>query len=481
MPSTFFGLEIGTRALQSNQTALNVVSNNTANIDTPGYSRQVVNLDETDPYTLPDSSPSKPGQLGTGVTVASVTRVRDQFVDQRVWGANSQQGAIGTLKDTLATVEGAYNEPSDSSIGQGLTDLFNSFSDLSANPQSGPVRTTVLNRAESLVTAFHTVSAALNQITPQLTSKIGVTIDSVNQIAGQIAALNKEIGQSVAVGDTPNDLQDKRGQLIDQLSQYVDVQVIAQKNGDTNQPNGQLNINVGGFSLVQGDSANTLPKTIATDSNTPGLLTSDGTTLPLRGGQVYGLIQAGILVKGYQSDLDTLAYNVVNATNQRHLYGYGLDGSTNNAFFGALTAADGAASSISVDTGIQADPDKIAAATAPTPPATFAPGNGDNARSLASLASTQVIGSLSLDSYYNAKVAGVGADSRTFQQQSSNQDAIVSQLKNQQSSVSGVNLDEELTKMLQYQRAYQAAARVINMADSFLDKIINGLGASATG
>lgn len=478
MPSTFFGLEIGARALQANQTALNVVGNNTANIDTPGYTRQVVNLDETAPYTLPDSNPTKPGQLGTGVTVASVTRVRDQFIDRRVWDANGQQGGISTLKATLATVESAYNEPGDSGIGQGLTDLYNSFSDLSANPQSAAVRSTVINKAESLVYAFHTVSASLAAITPQITSKIGVTIDSVNQIAGQIAALNKEIGQSTAVGDNPNDLLDKRGQLIDQLSHYVDVQVIAQKNAESNQPNGQLNINVGGFSLVQGDSTNTLPKTVA-DSDTPGLQAADGTTFPLRGGIVYGLIHSATLVKGYQADLDTLAYNVVNATNQRHQYGYGLDGSTNNAFFGALTASDGAASAISVDPGIEANTDKLAAATPPTPPATVAPGNGDNARSLASLSSAQVIGSFSLDSYYNAKVAAVGADSQTFQQQSGNQDAIVAQLKNQQSSVSGVNLDEELTKMLQYQRAYQAAARVINMADSFLDKIINGLGAGS--
>ena len=91
-----------------------------------------------------------------------------------------------------------------------------------------------------------------------------------------------------------------------------------------------------------------------------------------------------------------------------------------------------------------------------------------------------MIGSFSLDSFYNAKVATVGADSQTFQQQADNQDKVVTQLKNQQSSVSGVNLDEELTRMLQYQRAYQAAARVLNMADSFLNQIINGLGAGSS-
>ena len=163
-----------------------------------------MNLDETDPYTPPDSSPTRPGELGTGVTVASITRIRDQFIDKRVWDANAQQGAIGTLKDTLARVESAYNEPGDIGAGQQMTDLFNSFSDLSATPESAAVRSTVLNKAQTLTDTFHSVSKALTDITPELTSKIGLAVDSVNQIAGQIAALNKEIGLSTATGDTPN-------------------------------------------------------------------------------------------------------------------------------------------------------------------------------------------------------------------------------------------------------------------------------------
>ena len=482
MPSTFFGLEIGTRALTSSQIALNVVSNNTSNINTPGYSRQNVDFQETDPYTLPDSAHTKPGELGTGVSVASVNRVRDQFVDKRVWTANSQSGAITTLRDTLVRVENAYNEPGDAGLGQQLTDLYNSFSDLSANPESGAVRATVLNKADALVSAFHSVSASLSEITPELNSKINVTVDAVNRIAGQIATLNKSIGLSVESGDTPNDLLDQRGQLLSQLSGYVDVQVIDQKDAQTGKSNGKISVNVGGYSLVQDDSTNPLPNTVTTINNTLGLTTPGGDTIPLRSGTLYGLVKATTLLTGYQADLDTLAYNVVSATNQRHQLGYGLDGSTNNAFFGPLTVAKGAASAIKVDPGVETDLNKIAAASAPTPPNTFAPGNGDNARALASLTSDQVIGNFSLNSYYNTRVAAVGADSQTFQQESDNQAKVLTQLQNQQSSVSGVNLDEELTKLLQYQRAYQAAARVINTADAFLNTIINGLGAAtATG
>ena len=392
-------------------------------------------------------------------------------------GANAQQAGVASLKDTLSKVEAAlqrtrrhrHRAADDEPVQQLLRPV--------RQPRK---RRDPLHRTQSGGVSCRRVS--LGQHGPErhhagIASKINVTVDTVNNIAGQIAALNKEISLSVAAGQQPNDLLDKRGQLVDQLSGYVDVQVIDQKNTDTGKPTGKININIGGYALVQDNTANTLPKTIMTDYNVLGLTTPTGDAIPLRGGQLYGLVKATTLIKGYQSDLDTLAYNVVNATNQLHLNGYGLDGTTNNAFFAPLTAADGAAAAISVDPGVEADLNKIAASTPPTPPAQFAPGNGDNARAIAALVSNPVIGNSSLDSYYNAKVAAIGADSKTFQQQTDNQDKIVSQLKTQQSSISGVNLDEELTRMLQYQRAYQAAARMINTADAFLDKIINGLGA----
>lgn len=480
MTSTFFGVEIGSRALGASQTALEVVGNNISNVNTPGYSRQVVTLDETTPYTTIDASPTRTGQLGTGVTVAGINRVRDQFLDQRVWTANSQQGALSSLKDIVGQVETAYGEPSTTGIGAQLTNLFNTFSTLSAIPESGGVRATVVNQAQTLVSAFHNVSATLNTLTPQITSKIGVTINSINQIAGQVADLNRQIGLGVASGQTPNDLQDQRQQLVNQLSAFVDVTVTNQSNPQTKQPTGEININIGGFALVQNDSTNALPATVSAVGNAIGLTTKLGTTVPLQGGTLYGLIKATTLVTGYQTDLDTLAYNVVNATNAIHKTGYALDGTTNNAFFAPLVSAPGAASAIAVDPGILNNPDKIAAATAPAPPATFAPGNGDNASAIATLVSAPIIGNFSLDSFYNAKVAGVGSDSQTYQKQSDNQGAVVTQLTNQQSSVSGVNLDEELTNMLQYQRLYQAAARVLNMADSFINQIINGLGAGSS-
>jgi flagellar hook-associated protein 1 FlgK len=475
MPSTFFGIEIGSRALAANQLALDVTSQNLSNVNTPGYSRQVVHIDTTDPYTPPDFQHEKPGNLGTGVTVTAINRIRDEFIDKRVWNGQSAQGALSSLSDILGQVEESYNEPGDSGIGQLMTNFFNSFSDLSTNPQSAAFRSTIRNNADTMVAQIHSVNDAMNQINPQIQAKINAAVGNVNQIAQQIAGLNKQIGLSVAEGDHPNDLMDKRGELLSQLSSLVDIQVTDVQNPNTGAPTGQVQVNVGGYALVQNDTTNALPTTMTTAGNTLGLVTANGNTIPLQGGQVYGLLKATTLLSSYQGDLNTLVSNMITGFNAQHAAGYNLNGQTNVPFF---TGTD--AGSIQVNPAIENDANNIAAASAPIPPATYAPGNGDNARALASFTSRQVINGSSLDDFYNSSIARVGADSQSYQTQTANQAQVVNTLQNQQSSVSGVSLDEELTNMMQYQRSYQAASRIIDTMNSLLDTIINSLGAAAS-
>jgi len=474
MSSTFFGLEIGRRALAANQVALDVIGQNTSNVGTAGYSRQVANFEESDPYGYPGADTGKPAQLGTGVSIASIDRVRDDYLDKRIYAANADQGALNSLNTILSRAETAYGEPSDTAIGGQLSGLFNSFSDLSASPESDAVRSTVLNKAQGLVDAFHEVTDALAKIAPDIQANIVSKVGTANNLAQQIAALNKQIALSVDNADRPNDLLDRRTALIGQLSGLVDLQVIDSKNPQTNLPTGEVQIDVGGFTLVRGDAASSLPSQFTSVNGKLGLVTSNGLPIPLKSGEIAGLIQANSQLNGYRADLDTLALNTINAVNAQHKAGVGLDGATGRSFFTGTGAED-----IQISPDVANDPDAIAAAAAPLPPATVALGNGDNARSLAALSSKPVIGGFSLDQFYNAKVAGVGADSQRAQGQSDNQTKVVSQLQSQQASISGVNLDEELTKMLQYQRSYQAAARIVNVQDGVLNTIINGLGATA--
>ncbi len=474
MPSTFFGMEIGRRALSTSQLALNVVGQNTANVGTAGHSRQDAVIEETDPYGGAGADAGSPAQLGTGVTVASVNRVRDDFIDKQLYAANSDQGALDNLRDILGRVESGLGEPGGTGIGSQLTKFFNSFSDLSAAPDSTAVRATVLSNAQQLVSAFHGEDTSLSQIGSDIRTSIAGKVGDVNTLAAQIAALNKQIGQSQQSGDHPNDLLDKRTALVTQLSGLVDVQVIDGKNSGTGQPSGQIRINVGGFTLVHDDTSDPLPVPVVNSAGKLELQASAGQPIPLKGGEIEGLIQASGLVDGYRADFNKLASSVVSSVNAIHAAGAGLDGVTGRAFFTGKGAGD-----ISVATGIIKDVSTIAAAAPPVPPAKVAPGNGDNARALATLTSQPAIGALSLNQYFDGQVATIGADSQRFQAQASTQDKVVTQLQNQQASVSGVNLDEEMTKLLQYQRAYQAAARIINVQDDIVNLIINGLGIGA--
>ncbi len=465
MASTFFGLEIGARSLAASQTALDVIGHNTSNVNTPGYSRETVTLQATDPFSV-----TSYGQLGTGVTVASVNRVRDDFTDKQTYDANAKQGASQTLSDALNRIQQVYSEPGSSGIGSQLTKFFNSFSDLAANPASSALRSTVRAAAQSVVSAFNSASGALNQIAPNLTTQTQSSIKDANALAAQIGALNKAIRQALASGQQPNDLKDQRGSLISQLSAIVQVKATDVSNSATGQPTGEVNLSVSGFSLVQGDIVTPLPTTVSTASGATDLITKNGDAIHISGGSLAGTIQAQNLLTGYQKSLDALASGLISAVNAQQQAGVDLHGATGQPLFQGTDAA-----SISLSGAVLNSTDAIAAAAAPTPPAVFASGNGDNARALSNLANQVSVGGATFNDYYNNSVATVGTDAKSAASQASDQQKVINQLKNQQSSVSGVNLDEELTKLLQYQRSYQASAKIVNAFDEVLDRIINYL------
>lgn len=465
MASTFFGLEIGARSLAASQAALDVIGHNTSNINTPGYSRETVTLQATDPYSI-----SAYGQLGTGVDVASVTRVRDDFTDKQSYDASAKQGTYGALSDALNRIQQVYTEPGSSGIGSQLTAFFNSFSDLAANPSSPALRAAVRNAAQSVTTAFNSVSGALGQIGPNLASQVQSKIKDANAIATEIGALNTQISNALSSGQHPNDLLDKRGTLIAQLSGIVQVKTVDATDSATGQPTGEVNISVSGISLVQGGIVSPLPSTVSTQTGATALIDSNGDSINLRGGALVGLLQAQNLLTGYQQNLDSLASGVISAVNAQQAAGVDLTGAPGQPIFIGTDAA-----SIGLSGTILSNADSIAAAAAPTPPALFASGNGDNARALAGLANQVSVGGATFNDFYNTGIAQVGADAKSASAQASNQQQVVNQLQNQQSSVSGVNLDEELTKLLQFQRSYQASAKIVNTFDDVLDRIINYL------
>ncbi len=456
MPGSFFGLQIGATGLAAAQMGQDVVGNNIANAATPGYSVETANLAASGPYTPPDrSSGDTVGMLGTGVVVGSITRARDQYLDQQVRGANSQQSNESAQSTALTQMEDAFGEPSSTGLNASLGTLFQSFNNLVNNPEDTGVRTTVVQSGDALARQFQNVNSSLTSIGDQLTAKQTDDMTSLNGYGQQIAALNKTIRDSQASGENANTLLDQRDQLLDSLSNLSNVTI-------TNASDGTVDVSVGSSQLVQGTDAFQL--------SLPALTASGD----LSGGDLGGIAQAQTDLAGYQSDLNNLASAVISQVNSVHESGAGLDGSTGVAFFTGTDASD-----IGVNPTLASDPDKVAAAAEPAGGGTPAPGDASNATLLGNLENTQMttgpLAGATFQSFYQARVANLAGQTASATSAQTTAASNQSQLTQQRDSVTGVSTDNEMINMMKYQQAYEASAKVVNTMDGMLNTLINNL------
>ena len=508
MTSTFHSIETSKRALFSQQAAINTTGHNIANANTPGYSRQRVNLVATRPIEAPGAMRSNvPGQLGTGVEFTSITRIRETFLDDQYRNTNQTLGKWSIQSDTLNKLETVFNEPSDSGIRTVFDNFWKSWTDLSKDPESITGRKIVRENAKALVDAFNETGSRLNDLTDDLTTNVGVKVNQVNTISNSIASLNGEIKRLEAYGDNPNDLYDQRDLLVDQLSQIVNVSVTKDTDG--------YNIRVGGTTLVAGEDA---PDTTA------AAMEQEYSRGALKGGEIVGLfVSRDNYVADYKSQLNAMAdtlvngeisvtipagstYNGVNLTadqtvtvkgiNGLHKLGYLFSQPPNTPqqagdFF---SSANGPLSPITADsirlsTAIDNDPMQIATsmriiATAGVPETVK--GNNTLANLMAGLkgtpykftptASSNGISNGTIDEYYAAMIGQLGVQAQEADRQATNQKDIVTQIDSSRQSVSGVSLDEEMSELIKFQHSYAAAARFMTTIDQTLDKIINGMG-----
>jgi len=534
--STFFGLETAKRALAAQQNALYTVGQNVANANTEGYTRQRVNLTATDPY--PAASMNRPaiaGQIGTGVEAGEIQRIRDKYLDVQYRENNSKLGYWTAKSDALSKMESVMDETdSDSSLSNTMEAFWESLQDLSTNPEDVSARSVVLERGKTLTDTFHYLSETLSQDKKDVGSEISVSVNDINSILEQISDLNKQIAALEPNGYLPNDLYDKRDILVDKLSSYLNITVETEKSGGNAKANadGIYNIKMtaaDGTSvyLVQGSSYNSVEVQNGVDSDGDNIIDS-----PPASGEMVGITVGGIqfavsdangnvtfpqgkllgLIEsyGYQytdangntveagtypemlDSLDKLAYTFGTVFNAVHEKGTDLEGNAGTAFFtfGSLTDYKGAADAISVNSSLTYS--KIAAS------ANGDPGDGSNAINLASvedfdLSSNAVslegfssmlnIASLGLpfttgtiNSNYEGIIGKLGVDAERANNLEANSSSLLESVETNRQSVSSVSLDEELTNMIKYQQAYNAAARMITMNDELLDKIISGMG-----
>jgi flagellar hook-associated protein 1 FlgK len=451
MSSLNASLATALSGLIAEQGALATTTNNVANVNTPGYSREQPVLVASDPVVL------DPLTFGTGVTLQSIESIRDPILESQIQQQTQAQGQFTTLSSALQQTQVNFTA-STGDIGTSISNFFDSINQLSTNPADLSLRQGVLTAADNVATSFNTTANALSQQQTSLDLSVVQQVGQINQLTQQIATLNGQVGNLENVGENAGTFIDQRQQAIDQLSSLVDVSVIPSDNTLTL-------TTANGAPLVTGLKSFQLQ----TQSTPSGLhdVYSQGNDITgeISSGQLGGTIQARDQeIPQTQTGLDTLAAGLADAVNTVQAAGFDLNGIAGTNLFNPPPASGaGAAASLSVAIS---NPSLIAASSDGTP------GSNGNAEAMYALNSQPIVVGQSPTDYYSGIVFDIGNDASNASAEQSASTLVLQQLNDQRASVSGVSLDEEAANMVQYQDAYAASAQVITTINDMMYAVI---------
>lgn len=453
-------LSIGTSGLNAAQVALNVASNNIANVNTPGYSRQEVLLGSRFAYGGLDN--------GIGVGVTGVRRIADNYLNTQLWSSGSATGFYRTQSQYLNTTEKMFGSDA-LSITKGLDGLFAAFSAALESPESLAPRQQIISSAQSLANRFNQLSLNLSNQEKQLSDEMTSTIGEVNRYSSQVAALNKQIGELAAGGGNTSQLEDQRDEAIKALSGLVDVQVNRQADGSVNLSLSQ------GQPLVLGNSAGTLMLTnqsLAVQMGTQKFPVEQ----TLRG-SLGGLIDVrDNVLQPSRSELNDMALKLAQQINEQQGKGVDInDPRTLGKPLFTFDASDPAATlKISADFKAQDLAFGAAKLDASGNPILDAAGHPVPEAGIGDNSNLQAIIDLKENHYdaYGTLLGKLAVQSGQAQAEYASSQKLQTEVQNKVNSVSGVNLDEEGVNIMQFAQAYQANAKVISTADQLFTTVL---------
>ncbi len=497
----------GRLGLFANREALTITSQNIANLNTPGYTRIDAILGTSSPIHR------VAGQIGSGVQVIEARYAVNNFLEKQVTAQNSTLGRLQAGQTALSRIDGLFTDLQGSGVSQALADFFGAFNDLAGNPTSIAQREALVAKASTLATRVNAVETQLHNIALDNDAQITGIVRDINRLAVQIAQLNGQISNAEVGGQVAGDLRDQRRRLLNELAKHIDIiefegiqnlEEVPPGEGVEGAIDGQGVMTVmvgGGKPLVEGTRANALrvvpnianrgQMDIAFDTGTGELAVF---TSAITNGELKGLLDSRDgLVTQTIAEVNLLSQAIITEVNAQHRLGVDLYGNDGLDFFEATVFTPGVPNigSLRVADGILADPNTVATAL-PEPVDPFAPlpphpvihppalgdpaGSGnDNALTLAKLGEKQVasLGNQTFAAYYSNILSSIGTRSQTGGNALEAEQVVADQLFKLRESESGVSLDEETTKLLQYQRAYEAAARLITVADELTLSILD--------
>lgn len=463
-------MDVGKRSLMNSQTALQTVSHNIANKSTDGYSRQRVELQTNVPVG------SGKLRIGMGARAGSITRTNNEYLERQVEKQGNSLGFAQGRMESLARVEQVYNEQVNKGLNKFMAEFFNAFRELSNNPEGLAARTLVKESADFLTKDFSRVHDQLTSIQSDVDFQLASHVVEINGLTKEIADLSEKIQVVELNGSPANDERDRRDLLVKKLSSLVNIRYAE---GD----NGQMAITAGNSAvLVSGGSHRELfvASTAGRKGKREGNFdifyrpTETGTpvniTRQLTGGRIGGLLDVrDNIANGLISKMDEMAYALAVEVNRAHVQGFDRYNEKGQVFFEIPSSVEDASKNIKVNDAVLQDVGKIAAGAQPN-----APGDNRIANVLSSLQYKPVFGGTdSLDNFYTSIVGELGVQSARAASEHESQKDIVKQLQNIRESISGVSLDEETAKMIEFQKSFDASARLIRAADEMMDTVLN--------
>ena len=446
-------LNTGLTGLTASRVGIDTASNNIANANTKGYTRQRIDLSPELPTSLTF------GEIGNGVKLLDISRTRDAFLDERVRDAVASLNALDTRTDLLSRTEATLGEP-EFGISAQLDSLFEAFEELALDPTSRGSQVEVVHRLEALTGRIRQITNEVDAIASSTRTDITSKLTEANGLVAQVAELNQAVDRA-RVDGTPNQLLDRRDLAVDQLVELTGATARLEADG-------MYSVKLNGLSVVQG----TTPKTLSFDPSTDQITHDQSGVVVTLGGVVGGQQQFLIEdVPSVRAGLSSLATDLADTLNAQHASGFSGPGAPGGPLL-SYNPTDAAATVAAVIS----DPADLASSDTDAVP--YPIHNGENAMRLAELRTSLSAagGTQSLTGLTRQLVADVGSRVSAARDSGAAQLDLATAARLSREAEHGVSLDEEMVELMRYQRAYAAAARVITTADSALDVLINRTG-----
>jgi flagellar hook-associated protein 1 FlgK len=468
MIGLFGTLDMAARSLSVQQQEMEISGQNVANVNNSAYADEQLVVTDSTPLDTPA------GEEGTGVQATGLTESRNPLLDSQIQAEASVTGSLTAQQNNLQNAEAYLDEQittntsstspdSANGLAADLSNLFDSFNSLSNNPSDLSLRQTTVQSAQQVAAQFNQVSSQLSTVQSDLNTSVQNDVASGNQDLNTIATLNQQIVEAQDSGGSADQLVDQREQTLENLAGLANFSTATEANG-------AIDVSIGGVTMVSGGSVAATLQTYTDGNGNQQVEAQDAsgntTQLTLTGGSIAGEITArdGALAS-LQSGLDTLASQLITQVNSIYSAGYDLNGNTGQSFF---TGTD--ASSIGVNSNLAADPSQFQAAGA-------AGAAGDNTVVLAltELGGQNIsgLGNQTFTGSYAQTVANLGDAISSVNNQLDTSQSVTQMLTTQRASASGVSTDQEMTNLIQYQKAYEASAELITTLNQMLQSLVS--------